>query len=164
MITLTDTNMQRLHTEAARLSEEADRRLATAEDTNDSDDWDTWKETDGIAAGFKLALQEVVREAENPDPTPPVPVLTYDDWRNQYRPIANTVTANASFDGTMFETYGPELDAVRAADPTCVWTLVGCDDSDALYVISGGHLVNRLGHFITERPRAGEDNVEILVD
>ncbi len=76
MITLTDIHMQRLHAEAARLSEEADRRLATAEDTDDSDDWDEWKEADGIAAGYKLALQDVVREAADPEPAPPTPALS----------------------------------------------------------------------------------------
>lgn len=114
MITLTDIHMQRLHAEAARLSKEADRRLAAAEDTDDPDDWDAWKEADGIAAGYKLALQDVVREAANPD-------------------------------------------------PTCIWTLVDGDDDD-MYVLSGCHLVDRLGYFITERPWAGDDPVEILVD
>jgi|SRR5690606_9955189 hypothetical protein len=40
MITLTDIHLQRLHAEAARLAEEADRRLVTAKDTDDPDDWD----------------------------------------------------------------------------------------------------------------------------
>lgn len=111
MITLTDIHMQRLHAEATRLSEEADRRLAVAEDTDDSDDWDAWKEADGIAAGYKLALQDVVREA----------------------------------------------------DPACIWTLVDSSDDD-LYFLSGWHLVNRLGYFITGRPWVGDDPVEILVD
>lgn len=56
MITLTDIHIQRLHAEAARLSAEADRLLANAEDTDDPNDWDAWKEADGVAAGFKLAL------------------------------------------------------------------------------------------------------------
>ena len=163
MITLTDIHIQRLHAEAARLSEEADRRLGTAEDTDDPDDWDAWKEADGIATGYKLALPDVVREAADSEPTPPTPALTYDDWRDQYRPIANTVTDWAPFDGAMFKTYGPELDAVRAADPACIWTLVDGSDDD-LYVLSGCHLVDRLGYFITERPWAGDDPVEILVD
>lgn len=163
MIILTDIHMQPLRAEAAGLSEEADRRLATAEDTDDSDDWDAWKEADGIAAGYKLALQDMARDAANPDPAPPVPALTYDDWRDQYRPIANTVADWASFDGTLFKTYGPEFDAVRAADPACIWTLVDGDDDD-MYVVSGCHFVNRLGYFITERPWIGEGEVEILVD
>ncbi|KYO54157.1 hypothetical protein PJ900_12310 [Tistrella mobilis] len=163
MITLTDIHMQRLHAEAARLSEEADRRLATAEDTDDSDDWDTWKEADGIASGYKLALQDVVREAADPGPASPTPAVTYDDWLAAYRPVRNSIRGEAPFDGCMFETFGPEWEAVRAADPACIWTLVDGDDDD-MYVLSGCHLVDCLGYFITERPWAGDDPVEILVD
>lgn len=90
----------------------------------------------------------------------------FDDWQTAYRPIQNPHRDDhdAPFDGTMFETYGPEMEAVRAADPACVWTLVDCGDDENLYVLSGLHLVNRLGYFITEQPRTGEEDVEILVD
>lgn len=64
----------------------------------------------------------------------------------------------------MFETFGPELGAVRAADPACVWTLVDGDDDDSFYVLSGWHLVNRLGYFITERPWVGEGQLDIRLD
>jgi hypothetical protein len=164
MITLTDIHMQRLHAEAARLSEDADRRLATAEDSDDPDDWDAWKEADGIATGFKLALQEVAREAANPEPTLPGPAVSYDDWRDAYRPVRNTIRTDAPFDGLMFETFGPELDAVRAADPACVWTLVSSDDDDGLYLLSGCHFVNRMGYLVTERPWAGDGQLEIRLD
>jgi len=164
MITLTDIHLQRLHAEAARLSEDADRRLATAEDTDDPDDWDAWKEADGIAAGFKLALQEVACEAANPEPTPPAPAVSYDDWLDAYRPIRNTIRTDAPFDGLMFETFGPELDAVKAIDPACVWTLVSGDDDDGLYLLSGFYLVDRLGYLITERPLCGDGQLEIRLD
>ncbi len=164
MITLTDIHMQRLHAEAVRLSEEADRRLATAEDTDNPEDWDAWKEADGIMAGFKLALQEVAREAANPEPTPPSPALSYDDWRDAYRPVRNTIRTDAPFDGLMFETFGSELDVVAAADPACVWTLVSGDDDEGLYILSGCHFVNRMGYLVTERPWADECNAEIRLD
>ncbi|ALV27389.1 hypothetical protein [Pannonibacter phragmitetus] len=164
MITLTDIHIQRLHAEAARLSEDAERRLATAEDTDDSDDWDARKEADGIATGFNLALQEVAREAANPEPTPPAPALSYDDWLAAYRPVRNTIRKYAPFDGLMFETFGPELDAVSAADPACIWTLVSSDDDDGLYLLSGCHFVNRMGYLVTERPWAGDGQLEIRLD
>lgn len=163
MITLTDIHMQRLHAEAARLTEDAERRLATAEDSDDPDDWDAWKEADGIAAGFKLALQAVAREAANPEPTPPAPALSYDEWRDAYRPVRNTIRTDAPFDGLMFETFGLELDAVAAADPACVWTIVD-GECDRLWLLSGCHVVNRLGYLITERPWAGEGQLEIRLD
>ncbi|ADZ69111.1 hypothetical protein [Polymorphum gilvum] len=154
MLTLTDIHLQRLHAEAARL----------AEDTDDPDDWDAWKEADGVATGFKLALQEVAREAANPEPTPPMPAISYDDWLASNRPVRNTIRTDAPFDGLMFETFGPELDAVKAADPACVWTLVSGDDDDGLYLLSGFHFVNRLGYLITECPRAGEGQLAIRLD
>ncbi|PKR48447.1 hypothetical protein [Thalassospira marina] len=90
------------------------------------------------------------------------PLLTYAAWCAEYRPVPNTTIDNAPFDGALFETFGPELEAVHAAGPACVWTLVGC--GDGLYVLSGLHLVNRLGYFITERPWAGDVPVEIRID
>lgn len=63
----------------------------------------------------------------------------------------------------MFETFGPELDAVAAADPACVWTVVDCED-ESLWLLSGRLLVNRLGYFITERPWAGDGQLDIRVD
>lgn len=71
---------------------------------------------------------------------------------------------DAPFDGCVFETFGPELDAVRAADPACVWTLVSSDDDDGLYLLTGCHFVNRLGYLITERPWQGDGQFDIHVD
>ncbi|MCA6254554.1 MAG: hypothetical protein IM665_05780, partial [Phenylobacterium sp.] len=66
--------------EAARLSEEAERCLTTAEESDDPEDWDAWKEADGVSTGFKLALDAIAQEAESPDPTPSVPAHTCEDW------------------------------------------------------------------------------------
>jgi hypothetical protein len=89
--------------------------------------------------------------------------LTFDDWRDAFRPIRNALRPAAPFDGLMFETFGPELDAVVAADPTCVWTIVDGED-ESLWLRSGCHFVNRLGYFITERPWQGAEPVEIALD
>ncbi|MFN3686473.1 hypothetical protein [Salinarimonas sp.] len=64
----------------------------------------------------------------------------------------------------MFEIFGPELDAVRAADPACVWTLVSSDDDDGLYVLSGFHFVDQMGYLVTERPWQGDGQLDIRVD
>ena len=58
-IILTDDQLTKLHAETARLTEEAERLLAAAEATDDPDDWDAWKEADGIAAGHALAIQSM---------------------------------------------------------------------------------------------------------
>jgi hypothetical protein len=70
-------------------------------------------------------------------------------WDEKYKPQVN------HFDGTdKFETYGEELDFVRAQDPRCIWTLVDGDDGN-LYIVDGYHLVNRINYFITEVPFEG---------
>jgi hypothetical protein len=53
----------------------------------------------------------------------------------------------------MFETYGAEVLQVQAADPRCVWTLADCDGRE--YVMSGLHIVNRIGYFIAALPFDG---------
>jgi hypothetical protein len=89
--------------------------------------------------------------------------MDYDVWFEQYRPIQNPHDNNASFDGTMFETYGPEVEQVKAADVRCIWTLVDCDGRDVIE--SGWHFVNCLGYFITEKPFEGESlEVPVLTD
>ena len=58
-ILLTDDQLTKLHAESARLTDEAERLLEAAEASDDPDDWDAWKEADGIAAGHALALQAI---------------------------------------------------------------------------------------------------------
>lgn len=88
--------------------------------------------------------------------------MTYDEWIERYKPIQNT-HAVASYDGTMFETYGAELEQVQATDAHCIWTLA---DSDGREIITSGfHLVNRIGFFITALPFGGDFlDVSVLTD
>ncbi len=83
-----------------------------------------------------------------------------DNWFNTYRPIKNPHEKDAPFDGCMFETYGKELAQVLTVNPSYVWTYVEVDGN--LYIVSGLHLVNRLGYFITEQPCP--DDLEIQID
>jgi hypothetical protein len=76
--------------------------------------------------------------------------MTFAEWEDTYKPVANIFDQNAAFDGLMFETYGLELNQVRtvlAWDSSKVWTLVDCEGN--LYISAGFHLVNRFGYFIT---------------
>lgn len=77
--------------------------------------------------------------------------LDYFDWCEQYKPVRNTIGSIPSFNGCMFETYGAEYDAVRAADPARVWTYID-GDNGGTYIVNGWHYVNRIGYFITELP------------
>lgn len=94
--------------------------------------------------------------------TPVMSPCGFEDWQNTYRPIRNPHrdSDDAPFGGLLFETFGVELDAVQAANPKCVWTLVSGDD-DTLHILSGFHTVNRLGYFITKFYWPGDDVAEI---
>ena len=77
------------------------------------------------------------------------------EFVNTYKPVTNHLDANASLDGSMFETYGEELDYVKAQPDNTIWTY--CDDGETSYLVSGFHLVNRLGYLIASKPFLGED-------
>ncbi len=64
--------------------------------------------------------------------------------------IENHLDENASWDGTMFETYGVEVDFVKSQDPNKIWTLIDVDYG--MSVVAGWHFVNRIGYFISEEP------------
>jgi hypothetical protein len=80
-----------------------------------------------------------------------------DAWEAKYKPIKNQFTQKqeGEFVEDKFETYGEELEFVRAQDPRCVWTLVDGDDGN-LYIVDGYHFVNRVNYFVTEVPFEGE--------
>lgn len=88
--------------------------------------------------------------------------MTYEQWWDTYNPIQNHIEANASFDGAMFETYGPELSFVRDQDISKVWTIIEGEDGN-LYVSDGYHFVNRIGYFVTERPFTGDGFLEVPI-
>ena len=157
-ILLTDDQLTKLHAETARLTEEAERLLEAAEASDDPDDWDAWKEADGIAAGHALALQAIAATGDDPDPARPS--MSFTEWCETFRPTTNPLVPTAPCDGLLFETFGPEFQIVRTTDLARVWTLIEADD-DTLYILSGLHTVNRLGYFITEAPWHGEDPMEI---
>jgi hypothetical protein len=81
----------------------------------------------------------------------------FDAWDEKYKPIKNPFAQKqqGEFVEDKFETYGEELDFVRAQDPKCIWTLVDGDDGN-LYIVDGYHLVNRVNYFVTEKPFEGE--------
>lgn len=94
--------------------------------------------------------------------------MSIEDWEKTYKPITNHLDENASFqnendDGIMFETYGDEVEFVKKQNPNCIWTYVD-GDSNASYIISGWHFVNRLGYFITEVPCPEDMTIEICLD
>ena len=78
--------------------------------------------------------------------------ITYEEFEEKYVPIKNHLDDNASYDGVMYETFGDEVQYVLSLandeyHKTRVWTVIG--DCNSTVVISGYHLVNRLGYIIT---------------
>lgn len=80
-----------------------------------------------------------------------IQIITEDDFIEQYRPMPNVLDKNASFDfgegGCLYETFGSELAHVRAQLPEHVWTII--EEDGQLMVVSGYHLINRLGYILT---------------
>ena len=90
--------------------------------------------------------------------------ITYALFEETYKPVKNHLDDNASYDNTMFETYGDEhqfvLDILANPETSkCVWTIIG--DTGATVLSSGYHLVNRLGYIVTEIPLALDCNVNV---
>lgn len=79
-----------------------------------------------------------------------------DSYHDEDAPMAGE---EGAFNGCMFETYGEEKLFVQTSDPLTVWTLVEGDDGYT--ILSGYHLVNRIGHFVTKNPIA-KDAVVII--
>ena len=93
--------------------------------------------------------------------------ITEDEFDEQYPLVTNHINPNASWafgegPGCLFETYGAELDFVRRQNPRTIWTLVDGDD-DNQCVISGYHLVNRIGYLISTVPFPEDATIEVLI-
>lgn len=93
--------------------------------------------------------------------------MNYDEWVSYYRPYTNHLDEHASFEGKMFETYGAEVEYVKAFDYNRVWTFIS--DAYGDRIEPGLRVVDRLGYFLTDEPwlEAGEgcvlslDNAEV---
>ena len=88
--------------------------------------------------------------------------MTEDEWVATYKPIKNNIDMNSSFNGTMFETYGEEVEFVKAQDQNRIWML-GDGDDGGMYVWSGWGFINRIGYFITEVPFPDNTTIQIQV-
>lgn len=88
--------------------------------------------------------------------------MKYDDFWDKYEPITNDLDDNASYDGCMFETYDEELAFVKKQPKAHIATLIEVNGEQ--YIISGFHLVNRLGYFITKHPMPEDLEVTVYDD
>jgi len=88
-----------------------------------------------------------------------------DAWEKKYKPVKNHLVKDASWDGTMYETYGEEYDYIMkmaSVQPHKVWTWV--DGDEGTYLINGWCMVNRIGYFVTSVPCNYDDQIEIQID
>jgi hypothetical protein len=95
-------------------------------------------------------------------------LLTEDEFDRQYTLRSNHLNPNASWalgegPGCLFETYGEELEFVRRQDPLTVWTLVD-GDNGAIVLISGMHLVNRIGYLLSTIPAPKDIQIEVPLE
>lgn len=65
----------------------------------------------------------------------------------EHKPINNKFRPEEQ----MFETFGPELEFVKAQPENNVWTLMDDDDGNPV-ITTGFHVVNRIGYYVTEVP------------
>lgn len=81
-------------------------------------------------------------------------------FAEKYRPEYNHINGNTDEYNHSFETYGVELDYVKAQGNNRIWTRVQGDMSDL--IVAGYHLVNRLEYYVTEVPWDNEYDYVLL--
>lgn len=93
--------------------------------------------------------------------------MTEDEFDDQYPLVPNRLNPTASWafgdgPGCLFETYGEEIAFVLSQNPRTIWTLVDGDDGNQ-YVLSGYHLVNRIGYLISKIPFPEDADIEVSI-
>ena len=97
--------------------------------------------------------------------------ITEDQFESEFHMKPNHFFTNPEdcpFSGCMYETYGQELDHIvslldNIETAKTVWTIVEDDTDDLIFYVSGFHIINRLGYFVTEERVEEETSVEIDV-
>lgn len=82
--------------------------------------------------------------------------ITEDQFDEDFKPIQNPHNRDAGWNGCLFETHGVEFNFVKNQPKDRVWTLLS-DNT----LVSGLHLVDRVGHLVTEAPWTEETEVSI---
>tara|TARA_B110000503_G_scaffold111529_1_gene167025 strand:- start:98 stop:511 length:414 start_codon:yes stop_codon:yes gene_type:complete len=89
--------------------------------------------------------------------------ISFDAWAEKYKPIKNTITKypDTSADFDQFETYGEELEFVKAHDTRNIWTYLDGDSSSLL--VQGFSYVNRIAYYICEVPFTEGDPEVVII-
>jgi hypothetical protein len=78
-------------------------------------------------------------------------------WEEQFKPI------NRPKEGCLYETYGEDLDFIKAQPLNKIWTLMDDEATGIMFITNGFRLVNRLAYFITEEPWS-DDTIYLIED
>ena len=93
-------------------------------------------------------------------------LLTVEEWEHHFGVLDNHLDKNASFGGSMFETYGEEYDYVASIgqkEPSRIWTYIDKEDGTTAIINHWG-FEGRIGYFITEKPYDDELNIIVQLD
>lgn len=92
-------------------------------------------------------------------------LLTEEQFESQFTVIPNHLRHETAFGG-MYETFGEELDYIWKMQLTPekrkVWTII--DSGDGMSIISGYHLVDRVGYLITEQQVPEDTFIEVTIE
>lgn len=93
--------------------------------------------------------------------------LTEDEFYEKFTPTINHLVNDAPFGGTMYETFGKELEHINWAQgddltKPRLWTIEEVEGR--FYFVSGYHYVNRFGYLITEEAVPENEEYEVLLD
>lgn len=84
-------------------------------------------------------------------------IMNWSEWVEKYKPLKNQYG-----DIQMFETYGTDVEFVKSQPENKIWTLA--DAGEGSIIVSGWHVVNRIGYYITDIPFEKETWVDIEED
>lgn len=82
-----------------------------------------------------------------------------EEWEKAFKPIENHISGDRGWNGLVFETYGDDLQFVVAQPQNRIWTWVDTDEGSV--ILSGYHLVNRIGYFVTEKEWSTDHEVPV---
>jgi hypothetical protein len=87
--------------------------------------------------------------------------MTHEKWVDKYKPIENHFNGEeGSYNNTLFEIYGQEVEHVKKQNSNNIWTLI-YGENENVYIVSGWHIVNREGYFITEHSFNDNENITV---
>jgi hypothetical protein len=93
--------------------------------------------------------------------------MTEEEFEAHFPLRANHLNPSASWQvgdgpGCLFETFGEEAEFVSKQDPSTVWTLVD-DGEGGECIMSGFHIVNRLGYLLSTVPMPEGTAIEVQI-